>query len=133
MRPFFSRIKHIVYYRLPVAALCIAIFRQSSHPGLVSVSLFPHQDKVMHFFVYGLLSFLTARALSADRPLMPPGTVRMIALGFSCLYGLSDEIHQAFVPSRNASILDFAADCLGSAAGAWLYLDICSTRFKRNV
>lgn len=36
------------------------------------------------------------------------------------LYGLSDEIHQLFVPLRQTSAGDFAADALGVAAGVWL-------------
>jgi len=31
------------------------------------------------------------------------------------VYALSDEIHQAFVPNRDCSLADFAADSLGVA------------------
>jgi len=43
------------------------------------------------------------------------------------LYGISDEVHQAFVPGRNASPWDVVADGLGGVMGALIY-----TRFVRG-
>jgi VanZ family protein len=37
------------------------------------------------------------------------------------LFGLSDEIHQYFVPARNADLWDFIADMIGSLSGVFLY------------
>lgn len=37
------------------------------------------------------------------------------------LYGLTDEIHQFFVPFRTFSYLDLIADCLGSFLGALIF------------
>jgi len=37
------------------------------------------------------------------------------------VYGITDELHQYFVPSRSAEGLDALADALGSFLGAWLY------------
>ena len=41
--------------------------------------------------------------------------ILLIAIG--TLYGISDEIHQYFIPSRSADILDVLADCIGSTMG----------------
>ena len=111
------------YYRLPVIALCTFIFWQSSYPGIISEPLFPYDDKVLHFGAYALLAILTARALKTEKPFWSPVKIRTIAIVFACLYGLSDEIHQAFVPSRCASISDFIADCAGSIFGCLFYLN----------
>lgn len=111
--------KKFIHYRLPVIALCIAIFWQSSHPSLLRELWFPHCDKLLHFILYAALSFLSVRGLSVEK--FSPALVRTLAIGFSILYGLSDEIHQSFVPGRDASILDLMADAVGSFVGALSY------------
>jgi VanZ family protein len=66
---------------------------------------------------YALLGVLTLNALrrsfrtQAWKPLM------FWAWIFACLYGLSDEIHQSFVPERFMEAGDFIADCLGALGG----------------
>ena len=127
-----SNIKKFVFYRLPVVALCIAIFWQSSFPGMITQPLFLHDDKVLHCLAYALLAFLATRSLVADRPDITLFKIRVIAIIFASLYGLSDEVHQAFVPTRDASIGDFMADCLGSVLGTAFYLDFFLTKFIRR-
>jgi len=39
----------------------------------------------------------------------------------SSLYGISDEIHQHFVPYRSAEWMDIFADILGSVFGVFIY------------
>jgi VanZ family protein len=113
----------ILYCRLPVIALCMFIFWQSSYPGIISEPLFPYDDKMLHFGAYALLAILFARALKAEKPFWSPAKIKIIVIVFACLYGLSDEIHQAFIPSRCASVYDFLADCTGSLAGCHFYLN----------
>lgn len=124
MRLFSNKLPHILTYWLPVLALCIAIYRQSSLPAIITQPLFPHADKAIHFVIYLLLAFLTARLITAETKMISIHAIRLIAIIFSSGFGLSDEIHQAFVPVRDASPADFAADVTGSIAGAFLYLDI---------
>ena len=111
-----------IFYRLPVIALLVLIFWQSSYPGIIEQSLFSFQDKVLHFGVYALLAFLTARALKKEKPFWSINKIKIIAILFACLVGLSDEIHQAFVPLRHASVWDFVADCAGSITGCFFYM-----------
>jgi VanZ family protein len=117
-----------LYYRLPLLAFCLFLFWQSSFPSLNSAPLFPHDDKLMHLGAYGFLAFLAARNLKQEKPFFSRTKLRVMAILFATLYGLSDEIHQAFVPSRMASAGDFVADALGSIIGACFYLDF----FRRN-
>ena len=119
-----NRLKLIYFYRLPVIGLCLFIFWQSSYPGIISESLFPYEDKVLHFGAYALLASLFARDLFAGKPSWSLTKIKIIAIAFSCLFGLSDEIHQAFVPSRDASAGDFFADCAGSISGCFFYLKV---------
>jgi len=124
-----KKLNLILFYRLPVIALCIFIFWQSSFPSVISEPLFPHEDKVLHFSAYALLAFLFCRDLITEKPLFSPLKIKIITIVFVCLYGLSDEIHQAFVPSRSASVFDFIADCAGSIAGCLIYINYLS--FKK--
>jgi len=84
------------------------IFYLSSQPALPTPPLFPHQDKLFHFLEFaglGLVVFLN-RDSWGSRPLSV-----MILLVLA--YALADEIHQSFVPGRDCSAADLAADAAG--------------------
>jgi len=86
----------------------LAIFVQSSFPAITGgPPSFPHFDKVMHFLIYAILGGLTVLRFS--------GFYFPFILGSA--FGLSDEIHQLFVPSRSFDLLDLAADIVGVIAG----------------
>jgi len=55
----------------------------------------------------------------------------LLSIVLSSGYGISDEIHQYFVPSRNSDILDALADICGSIAGVLAYWRIFI--FRRRV
>jgi VanZ family protein len=38
------------------------------------------------------------------------------------LFGISDEVHQFFIPGRTASAFDLGLDVAGICAGCWLFL-----------
>ncbi len=128
MSLFSKPLGRIVFYRLPVIMFCTLIFWQSSYPGMISGPAFPHQDKVLHFGGYAFLAILTARSLKEGKPFWSPLKIKLITILFGCVYGLSDEIHQAFVSSRSASVYDFMADCAGSIFGCFFYLNFLSRR-----
>jgi VanZ family protein len=44
----------------------------------------------------------------------------LITFIFGSIYGISDELHQYFVPGRSVEFLDWVADTLGSTSGAIL-------------
>ena len=117
-----SILKLNLYYRLPLLAFCLFLFFQSSFPSINSAPLFPHDDKLMHMGAYAFLAFLAARNLHHERPFFSRRKLGVLALLFAVFYGLSDEIHQAFVPDRTASVWDFAADILGGFIGTGFYL-----------
>lgn len=66
-------------------------------------------DKIVHFGLYGLLGWLLARGFNASASKFP--TALPIVIGM--IFAVSDELHQAFVPGRDADIFDLAADFLG--------------------
>ncbi|MCG8568167.1 MAG: VanZ family protein [Desulfobacterales bacterium] len=121
-----NQMRQTLFYRLPWIGFCILIFRQSSAPSpLDTFSLFPHEDKVMHFLAYGILAVLTARNMAGERPHWSPWAIGIFAVLFTTAFGLSDEIHQSFVPQRHASVLDLVADFFGACAGAWAHPRLC--------
>ena len=85
--------------------------------------MFPFSDKVFHLVLYFGLGGLTLWALRMTRL---NGKISIFYIAFICvaLYGLSDELHQLFVPGREFSLFDLLADAVGAAFGiliaAWL-------------
>ncbi len=91
---------------------------QSSFPMLPS-GLWSY-DKVIHGCEYAVLGLLVSRALAM---LGAPARFAL-AVAIASLYGVSDELHQYFVPGRSSEVLDAVADACGSlvGAGAWQVL-----------
>lgn len=104
----------------PLALWCATLFWLSSRPGNALPPLLPGLDKLAHFTAYALMGLLAARAgvgLGRSRR-----AAWLLAVAFCSLYGVSDELHQSFVPLRSVDAWDWVADTLGAAsgAGAWL-------------
>ena len=108
--------KYRFFYWLLVLAYCGFIFFLSSRPSL-GVS----HDKTAHVMEYALLGFFIAAAL---RHFFQPKLVLLILFTvlLGTLYGISDEIHQSFVPGRTCSGWDVLADFFGSTMGALIYV-----------
>jgi VanZ family protein len=90
---------------------------------------FPQQDKLYHFLGYNVLGFLIAHATAK-------GSHKKrfwIAFALASVYGITDELHQSFVPGRDCSFWDWLADTAGAWGGAYLYLksETVLTRAKR--
>jgi VanZ family protein len=73
--------------------------------GFWLIEALPYGDKLAHAFAFGVLSLLLNQAIQRW----------WIALSLTSLYGLSDEIHQYFVPGRSVDITDWIADTLGAS------------------
>jgi hypothetical protein len=105
-----------IYDQLPAILWALLIFVASSIPNIALPDLeFIASDKAIHLVVYFVLCVLFHRALSYQKRF--PGLARWslaCAVLFSILYGVSDEIHQSFVPNRDASVYDLAADSIGT-------------------
>ena len=79
-------------------------------PGLGCLEELSSSDKIKHVAAYAVLGWLVWRALG-DR--YSRGARSLLVLAISVAYGISDEIHQKFVPNRTCDICDLAADALG--------------------
>jgi len=115
------RRRHLAVYWFPVFIYCFFIFIRSSFPTSESISAIPFLDKLLHLFAYAVLSALFLRALRRYYGSRRLAYAMILSIGLSTLYGISDEIHQLFVPSRVADFSDVLADFLGSIIGVFLY------------
>jgi VanZ family protein len=106
----------------PAAAYMILIWALSSMSHImISFERVPFQDKGVHFVEYGTLAVLLAHALRASAPTRRLLWQLGLSIAFATLWGLIDEIHQAFVPGRVADAQDLLADALGAMLGACVY------------
>lgn len=113
--------KKWLYYWGPVCGYAGLIFYLSSQPHpeetLPSfVTLF--SDKVLHVVEYAVLGGLCYRAFRWGATASWGALAIPLAVSVTALYGLSDEIHQSFVPFRDASGLDWLADSIGAILGS---------------
>jgi VanZ family protein len=76
---------------------------------------------VLHFVAYALLGALFLRAFKTSRIKNNVKLMLILSVLLSSLYGMSDEIHQYFVPYRDADLMDVLADMLGGLMGVYIY------------
>lgn len=102
----------------PPIVYCAWLWWLSSQPVNIPLDA---NDKLVHVGAYGLLAVLTTRAFwfTSD---WRPWKVGFVGWFSSTGYGIIDEIHQSFVPGRDASLLDILADTLGSFLGMGITL-----------
>ena len=97
------------------AVLIFWLSSQSTLPGM-QVSIYDFiLKKSAHMIAYAILYALTFRSLSLAQPELKPKDWRVWLLAFLLcfLYAVSDEVHQAFTPSRTPSPRDVGYDLLG--------------------
>lgn len=95
--------------------MCLFIFTASSMPGATvssngSVDWSAH--KIAHYLIYFTLTFTFFRATKS----IP------LSILLAVVYGITDELHQTFVPSRSGNVNDIAVDGFGAlTAGVILW------------
>ncbi len=113
--------KNRLYHWLPLIGYCLFIFIQSAHPLPDLIPQRPLLDKLLHFLAYFILGILFFRAYRTLPIKISHNALIFISISSSILYGISDEIHQHFVPLRQADLMDVLADALGSVFGILMY------------
>ena len=113
---------HFTRYALPPLAWAGLIFFLSGRPASTYEGLsdaappVPGLSYLVHGLLYLILAGLLLRWLLSSKrwPLAPTGAAAAV-IAATCIYGLSDELHQAFVPGRSFEVLDLVADAAGAA------------------
>jgi len=112
----------MLWYWMPVALYAGAIFYLSAQPHpeeqLPSFLLKEVSDKVLHLLEYSVLGALCYRAFRWGLNGQVAARALINAIIAASLYGVTDEVHQLFVPFRESSWLDWLADTIGAAIGA---------------
>ena len=80
---------------------------------------------------YAVMGVLFYRAYQTLRIKGDPRMLILLSVVSASLYGISDEIHQYYVPFRDASIYDVFANVLGAVCGVYLYHRWAASRAKR--
>lgn len=109
-------------YWLPVTLYAGLIFYFSSlpHPEEYLPSLLAELgDKLLHVLEYGALGILCYRAFRHAAGPWAAGSALFLAILASAGYGLTDEVHQAFVPFREPDGWDLLADAVGATLAAY--------------
>ena len=127
-----TKLKCFVLYWLPLILYCLLIYIQSAHPSPKQIPSFPFVDKVLHFAAYGIMGILFYRAYQTLRIKNNIQLLMVLSVVSASLYGISDEIHQSFVPFREAEVADVIADTIGAFSGVWLYQLLVGSREREN-
>lgn len=111
----------VLIFKAPALAYMGLIFYLSSGP--IDLDLIEEvPDYYLHGFGYSVLYVLLFWAMHEHvRPARRGGY--WLPFLVTVLYGATDEYHQSFVPTRDASLLDLAADTIGGLVGMiWIAL-----------
>jgi len=102
-------------YAFLTVLYCAALFWLSSTANPIRFEpAFAGEDKLVHAGLYAGLAFLVSLGMYRRYP-RPNRSMQFWApVVFASLYGVSDEFHQRFVPSRTSDIWDICADAAGS-------------------
>lgn len=113
---FFKGIKKIdIFMRLSFIICASLIFFLSSQAKLPSpIKPFFGLDKIFHIIAFGAFAFTLTFWFKTENWISKAQKYVLLVICITVLYGLSDEIHQYFVPNRSSSVYDLLADTLGA-------------------
>lgn len=105
----------------PAALWAALIFYLSSKPGLrVATGFWDFATRkpahiAVYFILFLLIYYALVKTISKTRT-----DLLMIAFVLTVIYGISDEVHQIFVPQREGKIVDIGYDSIGALAAVIL-------------
>jgi VanZ family protein len=98
----------------PAVLYAATLFTLSSFSALPSPPI-GISDKVEHFAAYAGFALTLLWGLSSARLSAASWRTALGAVTLASLYGVTDEIHQYFVPGRSCDVRDWIADTSGAA------------------
>ncbi len=129
-----ARIKHFLWYWFPALLWAAMIFwfsHQPTLPGPKDYWVNFAVKKPLHVLEFGIFAWLLFRGRLSTSSLgvgqflgnqISRGSISQslrFAAIVAMLYAASDEIHQIFVPGREATVRDFLFDVVGILSALW--------------
>jgi VanZ family protein len=111
-----------------LTAYCTLIAIQSHLPSPIELPAASHSDKLLHLGAYAVMAALFYRTYRAGWPRAGRRALMWASVAGATFFGLTDEIHQHFVPFRHADPLDLLADAVGAFLGAFAYQRLFDAR-----
>jgi len=118
MNPFFAVLSGVYIF---------GIFFLADSKVVKQLSLF-NPMSLLHIPLYGVLTLLLVLALGNGQTYRPKRRYLIVAF-VAIAVAILDEFHQAFIPTRDASITDVLLDTLGTFLGLFLSQRILSWRW----
>ena len=112
-------IRSFLLWAPPVAQMGLIFYYSSRPAGSSALERFPLPAGLGHFVGYAILAFLFYRAFNGGSFRFAARSA-LYAFGAAALYGVFDEIHQLFVPGRQATVVDIFIDAAGAACAVGL-------------
>ncbi|MDP2628986.1 MAG: VanZ family protein [Nanoarchaeota archaeon] len=103
-----------------IILISIEIFYISSLPGSVEVGGNEWIAITYHFTIFFLLTFFIFTSIMKNEKIKLRKVLFVVLI--SLIYALLDEIHQIFVPLRDASIRDILIDSIGIFFATAIYI-----------
>ena len=129
------KVLKFIWYWFPPVALMSLIFYYSSKQN-ISVSESTTIDflvfKSIHIAEYAVLTFLFFRAYALTFTKWQSRKVILFAAVSALLYGIVDEVHQTFVPTRTGQLSDVFIDLIGISIMV-MYTDYYSKQIRANL
>ncbi len=111
-----AKIQTVVVLWLATAGYMALIFFLSSRHFHLPPILPGYFDKLAHTLIYMPLAFLFFVSL---RKSGLNKYIFLISFLLAGIYGITDELHQSFVPGRDAAAADVVADFFGAILGSF--------------
>ena len=95
------------------AALMLVAAVSQTQPA--AATLFPQEDKLLHFIEYAVFALLLYRVFSHSSDTRIIGRAALYTACIAIGYGIALEALQSTLPYRECTVYDFLANCAGVA------------------